>query len=108
MLAHLKIMKRTHASTQFICVLGAQDPPAPELFTAEFVTDISDTPISIQVGGQVSDSFFCISLLLRWMGGFLLPSSSVGLAGSSSLVLVWVLLLPWVPMPTWAQRASLA
>ena len=39
----------SHASTQFICVLGAQDPPAPELFTAEFVTDISDTPIVIEV-----------------------------------------------------------
>ena len=44
-----KNMKRSHASTQFICVLGAQDTPAPELFTAEFVTDISDTPIVIEV-----------------------------------------------------------
>ena len=42
-------MKWFHASSQFICVLGAQDPPAPELFTAEFVTDISDTPIVIEV-----------------------------------------------------------
>ena len=28
---------------------AAQDPPAPQLFTAELVTDISDTPIVIEV-----------------------------------------------------------
>ena len=33
----------------YLCTIGAQDPPAPELFTAEFVTDISDTPIVIEV-----------------------------------------------------------
>ena len=43
----------------FVSVDGAS---APNLFTVHFLTDISDTPISIQVGGQVSDSFFCISL----------------------------------------------
>ena len=39
----------------FVSVDGAS---APNLFTVHFLTDISDTPISIQVGGQVSDSFF--------------------------------------------------
>ena len=28
---------------------AAEDPPAPQIFTAELVTDVSDTPIVIEV-----------------------------------------------------------
>ena len=42
------------------CLLAAaQDPPAPQLFTAEFVTDISDTPIIIEVHLYLGPAYAC-------------------------------------------------
>ena len=36
---------------------------APDIFTVDFLTDISDTPVSIQVGGQVLS--FSLQVLLK-------------------------------------------
>ena len=32
---------------------GQADPPAPEVFLAEFLTDISPDPITIEVGASI-------------------------------------------------------
>merc|ERR1719234_2974517 len=63
---------------------AAVDPPAPQLFTVEFVTDISDTPIIIQVTRSlaplgadrffalVQDGFYNQSALFRVVPDFVL------------------------------------
>merc|ERR1712080_692285 len=80
----------------FVSVDGAS---APNLFTVHFLTDISDTPISIQVNRTlaplgsdrfyqlVQDGFYNQSALFRVVPGFVLQ---FGISGNSSLNEKWL------------------
>merc|ERR1712218_202920 len=80
----------------FVSVDGAS---APNLFTVHFHTDISDTPISIQVNRTlaplgsdrfyqlVQDGFYNQSALFRVVPGFVLQ---FGISGNSSLNDKWL------------------
>merc|ERR1712223_1784884 len=80
----------------FVSVNGAS---APNLFTVHFLTDISDTPISIQVNRTlaplgsdrfyklVQDGFYNQSALFRVVPGFVLQ---FGISGNSSLNEKWL------------------
>ena len=43
---------------------GQADPPAPEVFLAEFLTDISPDPITIEVGASI----VLQSSVAAWLG----------------------------------------
>merc|ERR1712032_924620 len=76
----------------YFLLAAAADPPAPQLFTVEFVTDISDTPIIIEVTRSlaplgadrffalVQDGFYNQSALFRVVPDFVLQ---FGISGSS-------------------------
>jgi len=78
---------------------AAADPPAPQLFTVEFVTDISDTPIIIEVTRSlaplgadrfyalVQDGFYNQSALFRVVPDFVLQ---FGISGSSDQNEKWL------------------
>merc|ERR1711922_9569 len=80
----------------FVSVDGAS---APNLFTVHFLTDISDTPISIQVNRTlaplgsdrfyqlVQDGFYNQSALFRVVPGFVLQ---FGISGNSTLNEKWL------------------
>jgi len=77
----------------------AGDPPAPQLFSVEFVTDISDTPIIVEVTRSlaplgadrffalVQDGFYNQSALFRVVPGFVLQ---FGISGSSAQNEKWL------------------
>merc|ERR1712168_56876 len=79
--------------------IGQVDPPAPEVFLVEMNTDISSTPITIEVvrslaplGADrfyalVQDGFFTEAALFRVVPSFVLQ---FGISGNSSLNEKWL------------------
>merc|ERR1712013_273188 len=85
-----------------LCVCRAtsqSDPPAPEVFLAEFLTDISPDPITIEVirslaplgadrfHALIQDNFFTQAALFRVVPGFVLQ---FGISGNSSQNSKWL------------------
>merc|ERR1711909_120256 len=80
-------------------VTGQEDPPAPEVFLVEFLTDISPDPITIEVirslaplgadrfHALVQDNFFTQAALFRVVPGFVLQ---YGISGNSSQNSKWL------------------
>merc|ERR1712233_167709 len=99
--ADSKMAARTSMLLILPCLLlaAAADPPAPQIFTAELVTDISDTPIVIEVTRSlaplgadrffalVQDGFYNQSALFRVVPGFVLQ---FGISGSSAQNEKWL------------------